>query len=95
MLEVCSTAEFRTFAMGHSPGSHTYEKYYMGTTAKQDIQAIMHGVPCKDVSHMGGMSLGRAESAPQRLSPSSNDGKLIWKQAKSPQSRSLFTTYCL
>lgn len=73
MLEVCSTAEFRTWAMGHQPGSRTYMNSYKGTTATEDIQAIMHCAPRQDILHMSGMSLGRAESAPQALSPEGLD----------------------
>jgi hypothetical protein len=46
---------------------------YKGMTATEDIQAIMHCAPRHDVLHMGSMSLGRAGSAPQVLSPEGLD----------------------
>lgn len=69
MLEALSTAEFRTWAMGHMPGSRTYMNSYKGRAATEDIQAIMHQTEHRDVLRMGAMSLGRASSAPTTISP--------------------------
>jgi hypothetical protein len=61
-------ADFRTWAMGHSPESRTYAKHYKSKVATSDIQAIMHGSAERGVLGLSSMSLGRVEMAPQRIS---------------------------
>ena len=72
-LDANCSPEFRGWALGHSPNSTTYMRYYKPKTSTVDIQSIMHGAPERDVIQMSSMSLGRVKHAPMKISDAGRD----------------------
>ena len=67
--EALTTAEHNQ-AMGHRPGAHTYEQYYLPNLIERDFQSIYFGTTSQDelVQHVARMGISRDERAPIGLS---------------------------
>lgn len=73
-LEMCTSIEFRTWAMGHNAGSKSYVDAYVGMTTTTNIQSIMHDATVtQDVMPESSMPLGLVRNAPKRLSTKCED----------------------